>query len=393
MYKIKILQTHPIQYYAPLYFEISNHKDISLHVYYCNDYGVSKTRPRYSPELGNLPNWDIDLLQGHVHTFLRNYAIKPSIFKGFIGLINPGILKHLKRKNTDLLIIVGWNFTTALLAVLYCKMKGIKTAVRSDNTITNEQNLSTFKKKLKRFFFGKMLFQWIDIIFFVGNKNRSFFELYCVPSNKLFKFTHAIDNQRFRKEYHNLLPKRSLLREKYKIGKDTFVILFTGRFIQIKNPLDLLKAYHAVDFNNKALIFVGDGPLKNNLDVYISEHNIKNVLFTGYLNQTELSELYTLSDVFVLPSNSETWGLVVNEAMNFNLPVILSDSVGCSDELVTPENGFIVEPHDIDDLTEKMHYLATHRDEAKQMGEKSADIVSSFNYKVCVNQLLQSLHE
>jgi len=80
------------------------------------------------------------------------------------------------------------------------------------------------------------------------------------------------------------------------------------------------------------------------LEAQVRDAHMMDVHFAGFLNQTEIGAAYACADIFVLPSlYDETWGLVVNEAMNFGLPVVLSDAVGCADDLLRQrENGFVV---------------------------------------------------
>ncbi len=98
------------------------------------------------------------------------------------------------------------------------------------------------------------------------------------------------------------------------------------------------------EVTEKFLIMVGDGVLKSEMEKFVSINGINPVQFPGFINQMKISEYYAISDVLVLCSESETWGLSVNEAMNFQLPIILNDSIGCHTDLkINPiKNGFLV---------------------------------------------------
>ena len=75
-------------------------------------------------------------------------------------------------------------------------------------------------------------------------------------------------------------------------------------------------------------MFVGSGPLEQTLRRATIEQHIPDVFFLGFRNQSELPALYALSDVFVLPSEDEPWGLIINEVMCAGLPVIASAEIG-----------------------------------------------------------------
>ena len=101
-------------------------------------------------------------------------------------------------------------------------------------------------------------------------------------------------------------------RKELGINEEAIVILFMGKLIEKKRPLDLLKAYEFLNSKfhilNSSLLFVGDGVLRLELEKYVKDNNLKNVYFAGFKNQTELPKYYTLADVLVLPSGREKLG-------------------------------------------------------------------------------------
>jgi len=141
------------------------------------------------------------------------------------------------------------------------------------------------------------------------------------------------------------------------------------------------------------LLFVGDGALRSELENYIKEHNLKNVHFTGFKNQTELPKYYAMADIFVLPSGvGETWGLVVNEAMCFSLPVIISDIVGCGKDLVKNEkNGYIFPVGDVKKIAEHLADLIKNPKRRKLFGEKSLNIIKNYNHDRDIDGILKTL--
>jgi glycosyltransferase involved in cell wall biosynthesis len=108
------------------------------------------------------------------------------------------------------------------------------------------------------------------------------------------------------------------------------------------------------------------------------------------VNQSEISKYYSIADIFVLPSNFDTWGLVVNEAMNFGLPVIVSDRCGCAKGLVKG-NGFIFKAGDVNDLKEKLETLINDSDLRKEMGRKSMDIIKNYSYDKTIDGILNAI--
>jgi len=136
---------------------------------------------------------------------------------------------------------------------------------------------------------------------------------------------------------------------------------------------------------------VGDGYLRKQLEAYVEERKLKNVFFGGLKNQTELPYYYAIADIFVLPSGlGETWGLVVNEAMNFELPVIVSDLVGCWQDLVkNGRNGFVFETGDIAQLAGFLEMLIESPETRKALGRESLKIIESYSYEKTIGGILE----
>lgn len=392
MKKMAFLLSHPIQYHSPLFDEMSLHPEIDLSVFYCSNYGADGSEERVHPELGKIDTWDIPLLEGYNYVFLKNYSWKPSIFKGFFGLVNAGIIQHLVKGAFDVVIVNGWNYFSYVFTIVLSKFFGVKVYVRGDNSIQGEEPHSMFKKFFKKLLLQHILFRFIDRFLYVGESNKLFFKYYGVKDNKLVFAPHAVDNKRFTEEYDDLKDSRKDIRKQLGINEDDFVILFVGKLIEKKRPMDLLRAFVKIKLEKKHLVFVGFGPLQEELLSYISKYDIKGVQITGFKNQKELCKYYISGDVFVLPSSyGETWGLVVNEAMNFHLPVILSDLTGCSKNLLNDEvNGFVFKTGDVNALYRKLNYLLNNTDKSKEMGDASARIIKEYSYDKIIAAIFDS---
>ena len=152
--------------------------------------------------------------------------------------------------------------------------------------------------------------------------------------------------------------------------------MFCGRLSKEKNPFQLLDAYQRLEMPRKALVFVGDGDLKEPLMDHVANNQIGSVYFPGFQDRNEISKFYTVSDVLVLPSERETWGMVVNEAMCFGLPIIVSEAVGASADMVlNGQNGFCYTAGG-DGLFQSIKQVAEMDEEQRaDMGDKSPDAV------------------
>lgn len=389
--KLVILTSHPIQYQAPLFQLLAKQPEIDLTVYFCWDFGVQE--PTYDTEFGKKIKWDIPLLEGYNYKFLKNYSLKPS--SNFWGRINPNIIKELINYNT--LLVFGWNSFTNWLAFITAFIFKIPVLLQGEAPFNQELLKPKWKIRIKKIILG-WLFRRISAFLYIGEENKKFYQYYGVPDKKLFSCPYAVDNERFIKQAKS--EKREANRKELGIKDRDVVILFVGKLIEKKRPMDLLKAYQLITHNSQlktqiALLFVGDGTLRPELEKYVKEHNLKNVHFVGFKNQTKLPQYYALADIFVLPSGiGETWGLVVNEAMCFGLPIIVSNVVGCGLDLVkNNENGFIFPLGNIEKLTAYLKDLVIDEEKRKKFGEKSFEIIQNYIHERDIEGILKALKQ
>ena len=385
-YRLAIVTSHPIQYQTPLFKRLAQNKGVDPTVYFCWNFGVEKAG--YDKEFGQNFKWDIPLLEGYRSVFLRNISPRPST--KFLGQINFGILKELTRERHDGVLIFGWNSLTNWLAVGKALFVGMPIFLRGENPLYQEFLKSSIKVRIKKAILG-WLFRRINFFFCIGEENKKFYEYYGVPAPKLLFVPYAVDNERYIRERKHI--DREAARRGLSFDSTKSVLLFVGKFIDKKNPLDLLRAYDKIVAKNKALIFVGDGPLREALESYVKEHHLRDVHFIGFKNQTELAKYYAAADIFVLPSGlGETWGLVVNEAMCFGLPVIVSDVVGCNKDLVKPgHNGYVFPLGNVDALAAHLQDLILHEEKRRAFGQNSFEIIQAYSYEVDIGNMLHVL--
>lgn len=382
-FRIAVLASHPIQYQAPLYRALAKNPEIDLTVLFCSDRGLETYRDEgFGQEL----KWDIPLLDGYRSEFLPNVSPMPNL-SGFWGLINPAVIRRLRRGNFDAVWIHGWSRFTDWLAMLTAFASGIPVLLRGETNLL--PSLPRWKRILKRAVLIR-LFKKISGFLAIGRYNTEFYEAYGVPKEKIFHAPYAVDNGFFLSKAKELLPKKIELKKKLGIPEDLPVILFCGKLIPVKRPMDLLQAFAQVSKDTKyALVFVGDGSLRNDLEVYVREHGLQQVYFMGFQNQTVLPKCYAIADILVLPSEFEPWGLVVNEAMCFNLPMILSDKVGAAgDLLMEGSNGYTYPVGQLSELEKLLKLVLSHNDQRRQMGIASLQIINRWSYEENMNGVL-----
>jgi len=381
--------SHPIQYFSPMLKVLS--EKVKLNVYYYSDISIKGGK---DAGFGQNVKWDVPLLEGYNSFFLNNWRKKQAMNNRMFNAFNPGVIKVLLKSNDKIVVINGWSYFTDWIILLPSPFLGKKIWLRCENPLNQELLRSGKVKLIKQLILKHFLFKlFIDKFLYIGSENKKFFEYYGVKEKSRLIFTpYSVDNDSLQKKYIELQPKREIIENKLGIQSNKKNILFTGKYISKKRPLDLLKAFKNLPQNNYNLIMVGEGELRKDMEIFILNNNLSNVYLTGFINQSEIWEYYAVSDVFVMCSGiGETWGLSVNEAMNFNLPVIVSSTCGSSFDLIVPgKNGFIFDEGDTSELSICILKATENKEITKSMGQQSAAIIKNYSISVVTDNILQA---
>lgn len=365
-------------------YKFMNEQDIETEAWYCSDDSI---KGGFDKEFGVNITWDIPLLQGYKSRFFKNYSWKPSIFKGFFGLMNLGLVRQLFKEPKAVIVVHGWNYFTHFFVLMLGKLKGHTICLRNDMPLSHEFYKKGWKQKIKKFGLKYILFPRVDYFLFIGNQNKLFYKSYDIADNRLVACPYAVDNKRFKEQYLSLSPKITEIKESMDIPKAHKTIVFSGKYIDKKRPLDLLEAFKNMNNPDIWLIMVGEGELRSEMEEYIKKHSLKQVILTGFVNQSKIAEYYAIGDVFVMCSSlGENWGLSVNEAMNFDLPLVLSDLTGCSDDLVkVGDNGYVFKTGNVEELTTSLENV--FNEDKLTWLTPSKTIISDYDYKAIIKNL------
>jgi glycosyltransferase involved in cell wall biosynthesis len=230
----------------------------------------------------------------------------------------------------------------------------------------------------------RVLFMGVDVVLTVGTANARWCRLNGIPPTRMVPSPHFVDNAYFSERAATLRPQRQELRLRWQIPEDAFCFLFAGKLQPKKRPQDLLDALALVKTQQKSqsrplhLLVVGTGEMEASCRSHAEALQLP-ISFVGFLNQSEIPAAYAVTDCLVLPSDhGESWGLVVNEAMACGLPVIVSDLVGCAEDLVQPGlTGDVVPCANPEALAQSLISMAANPDRAVQMGKNARELVLS----------------
>ena len=385
--KLIFVNTHPVQYYAPLYKQIAADNFFDLEVWYCTRHGL---QGELDKEFNTPVKWDTPVLDGYKYKFLKNRALKPGLYSGFWGVVNPSILTELKQLPKNSIIVSNaWNPFSNLYTILCSKILGHKTCLRAEPPLVHEFGRSGMMTAIRKLLLGRLLFRFVDVFLYIGTQNKKFYEYFGVDTSKLYFSPYSVNNVFFTEQASILLPRKLELRRKLNIPEGNRVVLYSGKLIPKKRPLDLLLVFKRIlDHKNYSLVFMGDGELRSDLEKVMRDHDIGNTIITGFINQSKISEYYAMADIFVMCSDvGETWGLSTNEAMNFGLPLIISDRTGNYEDLVD-QNGYVIKCGDLEDFTDKLEKLLTEtKEELAIKGNRSRELVAKFSYETVIENL------
>ena len=327
MKKLGIITTHPIQYQIPLFKRLKEKKILPL-VFFASKHGINN---RKDHEFLQKLKWDInkDILKGYQNFFPKKQRYEINDFR--IRFEN--IEKIFLKEKIKYILVFGWNNLHYLSSIYYAYKHNIKIILRVETNLNSTK--SYFKNLLKKIFL-KYFFKMFSNFLVIGKLNKEFYLYHKVPSKKLSKGLYFVDNDFFR-----LNNSKKKLKKKYKFHKKK-IVLFVGKFIQRKNPLEFLKLAKLFDDKKDIkFIMIGDGNLKNKCHQYIKKNKLNNTRILGFINQKKIREYYWISDLLIVPSKYETWGLNINEAFASDTPVICTKNCGASADLLH-EGGLVL---------------------------------------------------
>jgi len=270
--------------------------------------------------------WDVDLLSGYAYEFIPNRAHRPGL-DHFAGVDTPNIGTRLR--NFDAVILMGWFLKCFHQALWAAKLRNIPVMVRGDSHLDTPR--SAWKRFAKEMSYPIFL-RLFDGALAVGQRNREYWRHYHYPEQRIFDAPHCVDNNWFASRATESAS--VCIRRKLGIGQDAKVVLFAGKLIALKRPLDVITAASLLKARGCGVevLIAGSGPLEQQLKDAAHSAGVR-LHMLGFCNQSEMPGIYAVSDVLVMPSESETWGLVANEALACSKPVVLSDSVGCAPDM------------------------------------------------------------
>jgi glycosyltransferase involved in cell wall biosynthesis len=388
--RLAVVLSHPTQYYSPWFQSLRAHTDVEFRVFYLWDFGIVKQE---DPFFGVEVKWDVDLLSGYESEFVPNESKRPGA-EHFSGFRNPTLPARLESWNPDALLLFGYKWASHLRAVAWARMHGVPILFRGDSHLIGRPDPG-----LRMSLPLRLLFAQFAAFLYVGSANREYFERFGVPARKLFLAPHSVNATLFERGIPANRDGASVLRLQLGLKPTTKVMLFAGKLVPGKQPVELLRVFQELSPIDTALVFVGDGSEREKLQAMAAyaSGTAGNALirFLPFANQSEMPSRYTLADIFVLPSRADTWGLAINEAMHMGVPCIVSNRVGCQRDLVTDgETGWVFDAADPSALKNCLSRALSDISSGARRGEIQGAVlrrIAGYTYAQTTEGLLKAL--
>jgi glycosyltransferase involved in cell wall biosynthesis len=302
--------------------------------------------------------WDVDLAGGYASEDFPHGA--------------PATREVIRRGRFDAFLVQGWNTRSYWRAIRACWATATPVLVRGDSQLLDDGHA---KRWAKRAMYPRFIRRFAACLS-TGVRSEAFFRYY--GARRVVRAPHCVDNTAFAAGATREGARRGVLRSGWGIPPDRTVVLFAGKLVARKRPVDLVAALRMVPGTHA--LFVGDGPLRAACARDARKAGVP-ATFTGFLNQSEMPSAYAAADLLVLPSDRrETWGLVVNEAMASGRPVVVADAAGCVPDLVHDGvTGYRYPARDVGALAERVRTLVGDFEARVRMGAAAVTHIAGFS--------------
>lgn len=361
--KLVVLTEIISPYRIPVFNALALHPDLNLHVIF-----LAETDP-------SMRQWRV-----YTEELRFSHEVLPS-WRRRIGkhnfLINTNVNTTLDRAIPDVILCGGYNYLASWQALRWAKRNDVPFLLWSESTAHDHRNSYSLVENLKQAF--------VDDCsgFVVPGKSAFDYVSHTTRSENIFFAPNAVDNELFSVRSQAAKTKAARLRGELALPERFF--LYVGRLVQAKGVGDLLQAYESLAPEIRqevGLVYAGDGQLRAELEADARSIFPGSVHFIGFVDRDELPNYYALADCLVLPTYSDTWGLVVNEAMACGLPIVCSRVAGCAEDLIG-SNGMLTTPGDLSQLSTALRQIAGERDLRATMSAESLRVIRNYTPERC----------
>jgi glycosyltransferase involved in cell wall biosynthesis len=305
----------------------------------------------------------------------------------FNVLVTSGVVAALRASNPEVILGGGYNYLTMWQAQRWARRRGVPFLLWSESHAADARKKFWWVEAAKRKFIARCQGYVVP-----GSSAARYLKSFGIPEERIFIAPNAVDVERFARAAEDAGQDAG---GRVRMGLPRRYLLYVGRLVKAKGVFDLLSAYAKLPEGTRrevGLVYAGDAEEREALSRCSRQIDPGQVVFTGFLQRDELAAVYAWADALVLPTHSDTWGLVVNEAMACGLPVIVTGVAGCSADMVRDgENGYVVGAKEPEGLSQAMQKLLNAPELRRQMGHLSLARSARFTPQAWVDGVISAI--
>lgn len=377
--RIAFITSIPTPYQDPFLNVVAAHPDVELDVYYC------------APKKADRP-WELtwELQYNAIYLPSTNFAK----YLGAASSIywNKGIIKRFRDVGYDAFVVCGYNHLTMLATFFYAKRANIPYFLSSEAYLKQ-------RRRKWRVWVKDRLVRWIvqnaSGCMPTGSLASEYLLHYGAKRDELTFFPNAPDVDRLRELSGTLRKKRAQLKHELGLGQKK-TILFVSRLVKFKRLDILLRAFaRAIKDQPAQLVILGDGVMRETWEQLSNELGLNNsVQFRGFLPPEEIPKWHAVADLFVQPSESETWSVAVVEALASGLPVVVTDMVGCYKDVVIDERvGRVVPANHVEAMAEAIATMLGKAPTPATIAEAWEPVYETMRYEYMARAFVQAINK
>jgi len=307
-------------------------------------------------------------------------------------LIQPGLVKRIQAFRPDVIVTDGFfKWTTAALWLR--ATRGIPHVMCYERTAHTERNAQWCRVAYRRVAYRKGVMRWIDAMCCNGRLCGEYAQGLGFPADRM-TYGHMVADVDGMKRAVECVSDGEVAALRMRLDLRGLVFLYVGRLIPLKGLDKLLQAWRIfskqVHVDDAALLLVGDGPKRGELEEYCVTHGLTNVRFAGAVDYDALAPYYKAADIFTIPTLEDNWSLVVGEAMACGLPILCSKYNGCWPEYVTAANGWVFDPLDRDDTAAYLRRCFADKEDLVERGKNSQRLIANHTAEQAATAVLQA---
>jgi len=382
-----VVASHVVQYSSPIFQKLAQDPRLEILVAYCSMQGAEAS---VDPGFGVEVAWDIPLFEGYPWVHVPNRASRPGLGR-FFGLFNPGLWGLIRDGKFDAIFVSGYFYASAWLAIMAAKRHGVGLIFSTDAYSLRSLKIRSAWRLWPKKFLVRGIFGLGKAVLGSSSGSVEYLKSLGIPESRIVLAPYTVDNAWW--TARAAAVDRDEVRARWGIPPASRVVLFCAKLQPWKRPLDVLEAFAKANVSDAYLVYAGDGPLRKTVEARAAELGImERTRMLGFVNQTQLPAVYGSSDLLVLPSEYDAFGLIVNEAMLCGCPVAVTEYVGAKFDLVREgENGFVFPCADVGALARIFQSYFLDQDSRTRMGGAARRRMETWSPREFVESIVKAV--